>query len=60
VSHKTFASLMSERNFTKAKTMKGALYSGIGLLGETHYDLPGQQTAPRQNQLIRTDEGEEV
>ena len=60
VSHKTFASLMSERNFTKAKTMKGALYSGIGLLGETHYDLPGQQTAPRQNQLISTDEGEEV
>lgn len=60
VSHKAFASLMSERNFTKTKTMKGALYFGIGLLGEAHYDLPRQHAAPRRNQLIAAEEGEEL
>ena len=48
VSHKMFASFMSERGFAKSKTMKGALYSGIGLRAEDRYDMPRQQAAPRQ------------
>ena len=39
-SHRTFASLMSERGFAKTKTMKGVLYSGLGLRTEEHYDMP--------------------
>lgn len=38
VSHKTFASLMSEKGFAKSKTKSGILYSGVGLLAEDHYD----------------------
>jgi putative DNA primase/helicase len=60
-SHKTFASLMSERGFAKAKTMKGALYSGLGLRTEDHYDTPKEaQTVSRQSRLDRDDDGEEV
>jgi putative DNA primase/helicase len=61
VSHKTFASLMSERGFSKTKTMKGALYSGIGLRTEDHYDTPRTaQTVPRQSSFNRDEDGEEV
>jgi putative DNA primase/helicase len=60
-SHKTFASLMSERGFAKSKTMKGALYSGLGLRTEDHYDSPkAAQTTPRQSRFDRDDDGEEV
>ncbi len=60
-SHKTFASLMSERGFAKTKTMKGALYSGLGLRTEDHYDTPKTaQTMPRQSRFDRDDDGEEV
>jgi putative DNA primase/helicase len=60
-SHKTFASLMSERGFAKSKTMKGALYSGLGLRTEDHYDSPNAaQTTPRQSRFDRDDDGEEV
>ncbi len=60
VSHKTFASFMSERGFAKSKTMKGALYSGIGLRAEDRYDMPRQQAAPRQAECRAEEEGEEV
>lgn len=60
-SHKTFASLMSERGFAKTKTMKGALYSGIGIRTEEHYDMPkAPPPPPRQARLDQDDEGEEV
>jgi putative DNA primase/helicase len=59
-SHKIFASLMSERGFAKTKTMKGALYQGIGVRTEDHYDAPkAAQAVPRQSQFGH-DEGEEV
>ena len=52
---------MSERGFAKAKTMKGALYSGLGLRTEDHYDTPkAAQTVSRQSRLDRDDDGEEV
>jgi putative DNA primase/helicase len=60
VSHKTFASLMSERGFAKTKTKHGALYSGIGLRTEDHYDTPAHQAAPRQSHFNHDEEGEEV
>ena len=60
-SHKTFASLMSERSFAKTKTMRGALYSGVGLRTEDHYDVPkAAQSVPRQSLLDRNEDGEEV
>ena len=60
-SHKTFASLMSERGFAKTKTKIGALYSGVGLRTEDHYDAPkSAQTTPRQSRFDRDDDGEEV
>jgi phage/plasmid-associated DNA primase len=60
-SHKTFASLMSERGFAKTKTMKGALYSGLGLRTEEHYDTPkAAQTAPQQSRFDHDADGEEV
>ena len=52
---------MSERGFAKSKTMKGALYSGLGLRTEDHYDSPkAAQTTPRQSRFDRDDDGEEV
>ncbi|MCC6362992.1 MAG: DNA primase [Bryobacterales bacterium] len=59
-SHKTFASLMSERGFAKAKTMKGALYSGVGIRTEDHYDMPKAPPPPPRQARLDQDEGEEV
>jgi putative DNA primase/helicase len=60
-SHKTFASLMSERGFAKTKTKVGALYSGIGLRTDDHYDSPkAAQSVPRQSRFDHDDDGEEV
>jgi putative DNA primase/helicase len=60
-SHKTFASLMSERGFAKSKTMKGALYSGLGFCTEEHYDIPRvAHAAARQTAFAQHDEGEEI
>jgi putative DNA primase/helicase len=60
-SHKTFASLMSERGFAKSKTKVGALYSGVGLRTDDHYDSPkAAQSVPRQSRFEQDDEGEEV
>jgi putative DNA primase/helicase len=60
-SHKTFASLMSERGFIKAKTKIGALYSGVGLRTEEHYDTQnGVHASPRQSRFNHDDDGEEV
>jgi len=55
-SHKTFASLMSERGFAKTKTKIGALYSGVGVRTEDHCDSP----KPAQSQFDHDDDGEEV
>jgi putative DNA primase/helicase len=63
VTHKTFASLLSERGFTKTKTKHGALYAGIGLRPEDHYDLPGpNQLTPGQPRFDQDqdEDGEEV
>jgi putative DNA primase/helicase len=61
VSHKTFAALMSERNFAKTKTKHGALYSGICLRAEEHYDTQQQaQSAVPQSEVAHDEEGEEV
>jgi putative DNA primase/helicase len=61
VSHKNFSSLMSERGFAKAKTMKGALYSGLGIRTEDHYDSPkAVLDPPWQSRGDRDDDGEEV
>lgn len=60
VSHKMFASFMSERGFEKTKTMKGALYSGVGLRTEDYYDTQRSATPPRQTHLVQDEEGEEV
>jgi P4 family phage/plasmid primase-like protien len=60
-SHKTFASLMSERGFAKTKTRHGALYSGVGLRTEDHHDTPnGTYALPRNSHFDRDDDGEEV
>ena len=60
-SHKTFASLMSERAFVKTKTKVGALYSGIGLRTEEHCDSPkAAQRVPTQSRFDHDDDGEEV
>jgi putative DNA primase/helicase len=60
VSHKTFSSLMAERGFAKTKTRNGALYSGIGLRSEDHYDTAPARTVAGEDQLEREQEGEEV
>ena len=61
VSHKTFASLMSERGFAKAKTKHGVLYTAIGLRTEEHYDTPQiAQAAQRQSRFNHDEEGEEI
>ena len=60
-SHKSFASLMSERSFSKTKTKHGALYSGVGLVAEDHYDTAtGAKTVAQQSRFDRDDDGEEV
>jgi P4 family phage/plasmid primase-like protien len=60
VSHKTFSSLMAERGFAKTKTGKGALYSGIGLRPEDHYDTAPARGVAREGDQEREPEGEEV
>ncbi len=60
VSHKMFASFMSERGFGKTKTNRGFLYSGVGVRTEDHYDTPRSQRAPQQASLGQEDEGEVV
>jgi putative DNA primase/helicase len=60
VSHKTFASFMSERGFAKTKTMKGALYAGVGLRAEDHYDAPRGTVPPAQTAWVHDRDGEEV
>jgi putative DNA primase/helicase len=60
VSHKMFASFMSERGFEKTKTNRGFLYSGVGVRTEDHYDAPRSQRAPQQAALAQEDEGEVV
>jgi putative DNA primase/helicase len=60
VSHKTFASLMSERGFAKTKTRYGMLYTGIGLLPEEHGDSQQQAQAMPQSQFVHDREGEEI
>jgi putative DNA primase/helicase len=56
VTHKTFASLMSERSFAKSKTKTGAIYFGIGLVGVAHFDLPRPQATTWQHQSIPEEE----
>ena len=52
---------MSERGFAKTKTKVGALYSGIGLRTDDHYDSPkAAQSVPRQSRFDHDDDGEEV
>ena len=60
VSHKMFASFMSERGFEKTKTNRGFLYSGVGLRAEDHYDPPRRIAPPRAPQMVHDEEGEEV
>ena len=61
VSHKTFASLMSERNFAKTKTKYGALYTGIGLPPEEQGDNQRQAPAvPPPSQFNDDRDGEEI
>jgi len=51
---------MSERGFAKSKTMKGALYSGVGLRTEDHYDTPRAPHLPGQISFKNDEDGEEV
>ena len=60
VSHKAFASMMSERNFKRTKTMKGALYAGVGIRLEDHYDSPRAAHAVRRPELFESDDGEVI
>jgi len=60
VSHKVFASLLSERGVTKSKTMKGALYSGIGIRIEDHYDSPMAAQAVRRVERFESEDGEVI
>jgi P4 family phage/plasmid primase-like protien len=58
VSHKVFASLMSERGFHKSRTKKGLLYTGIGVRLEDHYDLPKMAQSSIRSTIFPNDEGE--
>ena len=60
VSHKMFATLMSERGFGKTRSNRGFLYSGIGLRAEDHFDLPQGQRRAQQASLVQEEEGEPV
>jgi len=59
VSHKVFSSLMSERGFRKDHTRTGALYLGVGLRAEDHYDAP-RKAAPSRSPYHADEQGEEV
>jgi putative DNA primase/helicase len=58
-SHKVFASLMSERGFQKERTRTGAVYHGVGLTAEDHYDTP-RMSAPARPLYSSDEQGEEV
>ena len=60
VSHKAFASMMSERGFKKSRTKKGLLYAGIGIRIEDHYDSPRPSEAARRAELFKDDDGEVI
>ena len=60
VSHKAFASMMSERGFKKSRAKKGLLYAGIGLRLEDHYDSPRPAEAARRAELFKDDDGEVI
>ena len=65
VSHKTFAALMSERNFAKTKTKHGALFllRGSSLRAEDHHHDTQQQAqaaSSQQSELDHDEQGEEV
>jgi putative DNA primase/helicase len=61
VSHKTFASLMSERSFAKTKTRYGAIYAGIALRAEDSCDQQEHAAAaPPPSGFVHNLEGEEI
>jgi len=63
VSHKVFASLMSERGFRKDRMKIGFVYFGIGLLADDVYDMPRANGSNRGNGndwAARDEEGEEI
>ena len=60
VSHKAFASMMSERGFKKSRTKKGLLYAGIGIRLEDHYDSSRAAHAVRRPELFESDDGEVI
>lgn len=59
VSHKVFASLLSERGFQKEQTRTGIVYLGVGLRAEEHYDAPRMPT-PTRSPFGVDEQGEEV
>jgi putative DNA primase/helicase len=59
VSHKFFASMMGEQGFQRTKTRNGAMYSGLGIRLEDHYDVP-KTLSSRHPALVETDDGELV
>lgn len=60
VSHKVFASVMSERGFRKEYTRTGVVYLGVGLMAEEHYDAPRGKSAPARSPYRSDEQGEEV
>ncbi len=66
VSHKMFASFLSERGFRRTRGRRGVVYEGVGLRAEDHYDMPRKptaQTAPRPgdtHSFAHDEEGEEL
>jgi P4 family phage/plasmid primase-like protien len=61
VTHKTFAALMSEKGFAKAKKNYEIEYSGVGLVAPSHYDTAnGAKPAAPSSQPNHDDEGEVV
>ena len=51
---------MAEHGFAKTKTGKGAVYSGIGLRPEEHYDTAPARVVVHEDDREREPEGEEV
>jgi putative DNA primase/helicase len=61
VTHKTFASIMSERGFTKKKERFGTLYFGVGLRDEDHCDdAQAAQGRPKTASPFRDEDGEPI
>jgi putative DNA primase/helicase len=59
LSHKNFASLMSEHGYQKGRTAAGIVYFGVGLLAKAHSDASAQPVQPRRF-VHGEEEGEEV